>query len=86
MNNSNSRLVKTDLVDMIQGRREIAEDTKIPECILLTLIDQIQKRISESPVKNAKMPYYPNMSLLECFKYFNIDIEELLDTDQIIFR
>ena len=68
-----------------QTRQKRTKYEKIPECLLLTLIDQMQKKISERVVKNAKMPYYPNMTLLECFDYFNIDIEQLFNTDQIHF-
>ena len=83
MNSSPDR--KADLISQIQGRQEVRDGIKIPECVLVSLICQMQKRISERAVKNARMPYYPNLTLVECFDYFGIDIEELFDTDQINF-
>lgn len=83
MNSSPDR--KADIISQIQGRQEVRDGIKIPECVLLSLICQMQKRISERAVKNAKVPYYPNLTLVECFDYFGIDIEELFDTDQINF-
>lgn len=54
---------------------QFERENKIPDCVFLEIIDKISDKMHNRAVRNAKIAYYPNMTLIEFAKKFHIELD-----------
>lgn len=54
---------------------QFERENKIPDCVFLEIIDKISDKMHNRAVRNAKIAYYSNMTLIEFAKKFHVELD-----------